>query len=325
MNININVNDIPENKKANNINDLRKGTLNHAIESVKQKVNLSEEEKIALLKIYMEKDGEIVDLANELVNLTRQEIDNMLYTNDVKLSNDNIEDIEKDGHYYILIKYPAPRNEIKMVENYTGHKASDVFEEAKEANGLVSDKKILSILNEKKEAEIVDSGEKLGDNVTKDKNEAKLFNLRLLFDDPDTLEKEFLKVEERRKKLSATLKYMAMIKSPENPDKWKDDPKGLINSFGKDVVIAPDEELVMICPVGTSDVNEILAIVKENGVYKINTVYQTTYTPEQSNVEIGDEQQLEEEKKENPDFELSDGTSKKLIPNSKKKLNEEAA
>ena len=266
----------------------------------------------------MEKQGEITALANEIINLNRSDIDKMLYDNEVKLSHENIQDIEREGHYYILIKYPAPLNELKMIENFTGQKAEKLFEDLKESTGLVSDKKILTMLDKPQEKEVVDAGEKLGSEAIKDKNESKLFNLRLLFDDLDTLEKEFLNNDERRKKLSATLEFIAMQVTPMNPSIWKGKSKELLSNYGKDVVLAPDEDIIMICKIQTSEVEEIKTIIFENGVYKINSEHKTM-DANNSDVEIDvDEKQSQEKENEQATLEFSNGNVKKLVPKKNK-------
>ena len=134
-------------KKENNPLEFKRHAISYALEELKNKRLINEDEAKKLQELYEKDSRNIKEIFYEIKNLTREEIEKKLTKikaqkapQENKISIDNVDDFQNQMKTKNLIKihYPYPSDEVKVVENYSGKSAKELFEAAKDKDGLVS-------------------------------------------------------------------------------------------------------------------------------------------------------------------------------------------
>ena len=274
-------------------------------------------DKETLFNIYNTDKRDLNIIFNEIKKLTKdeaQKIINSLKQEKSPISNkislDNITDFtnEQTGKKYISIHYPYPEDKVKVVENLSDKSAKELFEEKKDADGLVSVDGFVSA------TDVYET------QVEPDKNEVKMYNVTEL-----AKRGEFKKLSKDGKQnvigLVTTIVNELSGINEEQRRKLRNTPvEELVKLLNKDVLISPNENIVIICTPNSPQDDKIMTVTKdEKGEYKLTSLNATGYgyigkTEEQ---EIEEENDLNEEKeKEKEEF----GTSmRKKAPWEKKR------
>ena len=134
-------------KKENNPLEFKKTGYKLCTRRVKNKRLINDDEAKKLQELYEKDSRDIKEIFYEIKNLTRKEIGKKLTKAKVqkapqenKISIDNVDDFQNQMKTKNLIKihFPYPSDEVKVVENYSGKSAKELFEAAKDKDGLVS-------------------------------------------------------------------------------------------------------------------------------------------------------------------------------------------
>ncbi len=240
--------------------------------------------------------------AQKIINSLKQEKQSVSN----KISLDNITDFsnEQTGKKYISIHYPFPEDKIKVVENLSEKSSRELFEEKKDADGLVSIDGFVSAL---------DVYER---QVEPDKNEVKMYNVTEL-----AKRGEFKKLSKDGKQnviglVTTIINELSGI-NEEQRRKLRNTPvEELVKLLNKDVLISPSENIVMICTPNMPQEDKIMTVTKdEKGEYKLTSLNATGYEY------VGKEEQVAEEENEEKEKEKEEfGTSmRKKAPWEKKR------
>lgn len=252
---------------ANN-NNFKDKTLEMILEELKNKSIIYDNEKEELLNLYKKDNRDLSDIMDEIQNLNREELLKKINVKKQdeedksnKISLENVKDFSRDGKSFILIHYPLPSSEIKVVENYSNRTAKELFEEHKDENGLISVNGFVS------STDVYES------SVAPEKNEVKMHNVTELAQSG------------RFHELPLECKYMIfcvlkeLINSMNDLDevqkaKLNDEPlSNLVQMFDKNVYVSPKEKIVIVCEPNDPSKDEIKSVVKDsNGKYKLTSL-----------------------------------------------------
>jgi len=239
----------------------------YAIQNLREKgIITSDKDSNDLYNIYLKDSRDNKTLFDEINAFTKEQVEKKLNKSKIikfpqqnKISVENVDDFQNqmETKSYIKIHYPYPSEEIKIVENYSGKKAKDLFEEAKDEDGLVSVDGFVNMVDVSKEY------------IEPDRTEVKLYNVTDL-----ARRGEFMKLSQKEKEcviglVSSIVNQLA--KSDEEKKKLKQMPVDeLILKFNKNVFIAPDENIVVLCVPDDPSKDEISAVKKNaNGEYEL--------------------------------------------------------
>ncbi len=134
-------------KKENNPSEFKRQVISYALEELKNKYLINDDEAKKLQELYEKDSRDIKEIFYEIKALNREEIEKKLTKDKLqkapqenKISIDNVDDFQNQMKTKNLIKihYPYPSDEVKVVENYSGKSAKELFEAAKDKDGLVS-------------------------------------------------------------------------------------------------------------------------------------------------------------------------------------------
>lgn len=219
-----------------------------------------------LYNIYLNDKRDNKTLFDEINGYNKEQVEKKLNKSKIikfpqqnKISVENVDDFQNQmgTKSYIKIHYPYPSEEIKIVENFSGKKAKDLFEEAKDEEGLVSVDGFVNMVDVSKEY------------IEPDRTEVKLYNVTDL-----ARRGEFMKLSQKEKEcvvglVSSIVNQLA--KSDEEKKKLRQMPVDeLILKFNKNVFIAPDENIIVLCIPDDPTKDEISAVKKNaNGEYEL--------------------------------------------------------
>lgn len=157
----------------------------------------------------------------------------------------------------IKIHYPYPSEKIKVIENHSGKSAKEIFEESKDEDGLVTVDGFVNTIDVSKRY------------VEPDRIEVKMRNVTEL-----ATKGEFNKLSDKEKEcvlglVACIIKKLA--KDEEHEKALKSIPlEQLIMMLNKNVFIAPDENIVVLCIPDAPTKDEIKAVTKNsNNEYEL--------------------------------------------------------
>ncbi len=242
---------------TNDTNEFKKKSIALAVDEVCLNKNVSDVDKQKLCDIYLNDKRNVKEIFEEIKRLTKEEIENKLNLNNEKLPQenkitlDNVDEFENESKTkrYIKIHYPYPTDEIKIVENHSGKTAKELFEAAKDENGLVS-------VNG-----FVNSVDVYENSIEKQRIEIKVKNVTDL-----AKRGEFSKLSYKEKQcvyglISSIINMLA--KSEEDKKRLMQTPVDqVILRLSKNVFVAPDENIVILCVPNDPTKDEISAVVK---------------------------------------------------------------
>ncbi len=291
-----------------NNDEFKSQSIKLALDELQNKGIINDKEKNDLYDLY-KKDGRDKKIVfYEIKNLSKEDIQKKLNKNniikfpqEVKITMDNVDEFENKSKTksFIKIHYPYPSDEIKVVENYSGKTKEQIFNEAKDDNGLVSVNGFVS------------SVDVYENKVEKEKIEVKLHNVTDL-----AKRGEFNKLSDKEKRcviglISSIINQLA--KSEEDKKRLSQMPVDeVILKLSKNVFIAPQENIVILCVPNDPTKDEISAVTKNvNGEYeledlKINDNTKTyageAYNKEETldNNQLGDEEKGTQMRKKAP-------------------------
>ena len=282
----------------------------------------SEDEMANFYKFFVEKDMKLEELVEEFNKLmTREDIEKLLGVKkeeeipENKITLDNITDITKNGRKFILIHYPLPSTEIKLVENLSDKDAKTLFEENKDNEGLLN---IDGFVN---------SMDVFNQSVQPEKIDVKTYNV-LEIEENDNLKKNLS--SEQLSMLEAVYDTMALILAEgdkkradaikENYKSNNNYPVGLIKNYnsvtGKDVFFVPEEDMVILSVPGDPTKDQINVITKKvDGKYKLEKIdeavgYSYNENNEEQDQAMDQQPDGENEEQELENEELDDPTKK---------------
>ena len=161
----------------------------------------------------------------------------------------------------IKIHYPYPSNEVKVVENYSGKSAKELFEAAKDKDGLVSVDGFVSSVDVSK------------DYIEPDKIEVKLHNVTDL-----ARRGEFSKLSYKEKECVIGLISSIVNELSKRGDISKEELNKmpvdrLVLMLNKNVFISPEENIVILCTENEPTKDEIMAVTKNaDGKYELENL-----------------------------------------------------
>lgn len=192
-------------------------------------------------------------------------------------------------------------DKVKVVENLSDKTAKELFEEKKDADGLVSVDGFVSA------TDVYES------EVEPDKNEVKMQNVTEL-----AKSGEFRKLSKEGKQnviglVTVIVNELSGI-NEEQRKKLRNTPvEELVKLLNKDVLISPDENIVIICTPNIPQDDKIMTVTQdENGQYKLTSLTAAGY----EYVGKVEEQEIEEEKELNQE---SEKEKEELGPSMRKK------
>lgn len=254
-------------KKENNPLEFKRQAISYALEELKNKRLINDDEAKKLQELYEKDSRDIKEIFYEIKNLTRKEIGKKLTKakaqkapQENKISIDNVDDFQNQMKTKNLIKihYPYPSDEIKVVENYSGKSAKELFEAAKDKDGLVSVDGFVNSVDVSK------------DYIEPDRIEVKLHNVTDI-----ARRGEFSKLTYKEKECVIGLVSSIIAKqgnvSKEELSKMPVDR--LVIMLNKNIFISPEENIVILCTENEPTKDEIMAVTKNSdGKYELENL-----------------------------------------------------
>lgn len=248
--------------ETNNVLDeaeFKKQVINYALENLKNVKGIQDDKLNELRKIYENSINDAETLFNEINDLTPEKIEQMLNnkTNDVKedekvkINLDNIDEFQNQMGTKNLIKihYPYPLDEVRIIENHSNQSAKELFEAAKDEDGLVSVNGFVNAMDVSK------------DFVEKDKIDIKLYNVTDL-----AKRGEFAKLKEEERQCVIGLVTVIIHQLAENEEDKKRlsamPVEDVLLRLSKNVFIAPGENIIVLCVPNDPSKDEISAVKK---------------------------------------------------------------
>lgn len=291
----------------NNSRDFKPAALNAAILNLKKKLALSKEDEKELLNLYMKDQRDIKILFDEISNLNEEILNKKLNKimiektskKENKISLEYIDEFRNKENTKDLIKihYPYPSEKIKVIENHSGKSAKEIFEESKDEDGLVTVDGFVNTTDVSKRY------------VEPDRIEVKMRNVTEL-----ATKGEFNKLSTKEKEcvlglVACIIKQLA--KNEEHEKALKKIPvEQLIMMLNKNVFIAPDENIVVLCIPDDPTKDEIKAVTKNS-----NNEY------ELEDLKLGGKEMVKDEEVSTPDNSNNDIDAKELSVEEKEKEN----
>lgn len=257
-------------KKENNPLEFKRQAIGYALEELKNKHLINDDEAKKLQELYEKDSRDIKEIFYEIKNLTREEIEKKLTKakaqkapQENKISIDNVDDFQNQMKTKNLIKihYPYPSDEVKVVENYSGKSAKELFEAAKDKDGLVSVDGFVSSVDVSK------------DYIEPDKIEVKLHNVTDL-----ARKGEFSKLSYKEKQCVIGLISSIVNELSKRGDISKEELNKmpvdrLVLMLNKNVFISPEENIVILCTENEPTKDEIMAVTKNaDGKYELKNL-----------------------------------------------------
>lgn len=257
-------------KKENNPLEFKRQAISYALEELKNKRLINDDEAKKLQELYEKDSRDIKEIFYEIKNLTREEIEKKLTKEKAqkapqenKISIDNVDDFQNQMKTKNLIKihYPYPSDEVKVVENYSGRSAKELFEAAKDKDGLVSVDGFVSSVDVSK------------DYIEPDKIEVKLHNVTDL-----ARRGEFSKLSYKEKECVIGLVSSIVNELSKRGDISKEELSRtpvdrLVLMLNKNVFISPEENIVILCTENEPTKDEIMAVTKNSdGKYELENL-----------------------------------------------------
>ena len=257
-------------KKENNLLEFKRQVISYALEELKNKYLINDDEAKKLQELYEKDNRDIKVIFYEIKNLTREEIEKKLTKEKAqkapqenKISIDNVDDFQNQMKTKNLIKihYPYPSDEVKVVENYSGKSAKELFEAAKDKDGLVSVDGFVSSVDVSK------------DYIEPDKIEVKLHNVTDL-----ARRGEFSKLSYKEKECVIGLISSIVNELSKRGDISKEELSRtpvdrLVLMLNKNVFISPEENIVILCTENEPTKDEIMAVTKNaDGKYELENL-----------------------------------------------------
>ena len=252
---------------VSNVRDFKSAALNKALLNLKRKLVLSKDDEKELIDLYMKDQRDIKVLFDEISNLDRDTLNKKLNKimiektskKENKISLEYIDEFRNKENTKDLIKihYPYPSEKIKIIENHSGKSAKEIFEESKDEDGLVTVDGFVNTTDVSKRY------------VEPDRVEVKMRNVTEL-----ATKGEFNKLSTKEKErvlglVACIIKQLA--KNEEHEKALKKVPvEQLIMMLNKNVFIAPDENIVVLCIPDDPTKDEIKAVTKNsNNEYEL--------------------------------------------------------
>ena len=257
-------------KKENNPLEFKRQAISYALEELKNKYLINDDEVKKLQELYEKDSRDIKEIFYEIKNLTREEIEKKLTKAKVqktpqenKISIDNVDDFQNQMKTKNLIKihYPYPSDEVKVVENYSGKSAKELFEAAKDKDGLVSVDGFVSSVDVSK------------DYIEPDKIEVKLHNVTDL-----ARRGEFSKLSYKEKEcviglISSIVNELSKRGDISKEELSKMPVDRLVIMLNKNIFISPEENIVILCTEYEPTKDEIMAVTKNaDGKYELENL-----------------------------------------------------
>ena len=245
-------------------------------------------------------------LFNEISNLDKEALNKKLNKiriekfskKENKISLECIDEFRNKENTKDLIKihYPYPSEKVKVIENHSGKSAKEIFEESKDEDGLVTVDGFVNTTDVSRRY------------VEPDRIEIKLHNVTEL-----ATRGEFNKLSDKEKECVlglVTCIIKAIAKNEEHKKALKSVPvEQLILMLNKNVFIAPDENIVILCLPDDPTKDEIKAVTKNaNNEYELEDLKlggkemvrnTETSSPENQNNDMdAQEKELSEDEKE---------------------------
>lgn len=275
--------------------EFKKEAIGYALEELKNKRLINDDEAKKLQELYEKDNRDIKEIFYEIKNLSREEIEKKLTEANVqkasqenKISIDNVDDFQNQMKTKNLIKihYPYPSDEVKVVENYSGKSAKELFEAAKDKDGLVSVDGFVNSVDVSK------------DYIEPDKIEVKLHNVTDL-----ARRGEFSKLTYKEKQCVIGLVSSIvneLSKQGMNKEELKKVPVDrLVLMLNKNVFISPEENIVILCTENEPTKDEIMAVTKNSdGKYELENL-KIDNKEKEIGGQAGDDVQKENDNKEN--------------------------
>ena len=252
---------------VSNARDFKSAALNRALLNLKRKLVLSTDDEKELIDLYMKDQRDIKVLFNEISNLDRDTLNKKLnkimiektLKKENKISLEYIDEFRNKENTKDMIKihYPYPSEKIKVIENHSGKSAKEIFEESKDEDGLVTVDGFVNTTDVSKRY------------VEPDRIEVKMRNVTELAN-----KGEFNKLSTKEKEcvlglVACIIKQLA--KNEEHEKTLKKIPvEQLIMMLNKNVFIAPNENIVVLCIPDDPTKDEIKAVTKNsNNEYEL--------------------------------------------------------
>ena len=257
-------------KKENNPLEFKRQAISYALEELKNKRLINDDEAKKLQELYEKDSRDIKEIFYEIKNLTREEIEKKLTKakaqkapQENKISIDNVDDFQNQMKTKDLIKihYPYPSDEVKVVENYSGKSAKELFEAAKDNDGLVSVDGFVSSVDISK------------DYIEPDRIEVKLHNVTDI-----ARRGEFSKLTYKEKEcviglVSSIINELAKQGNVSKEELSKMPVDRLVIMLNKNIFISPEENIVILCTENEPTKDEIMAVTKNSdGKYELENL-----------------------------------------------------
>lgn len=257
-------------KKEDNPLEFKRQAISYALEELKNKHLINDDEAKKLQELYEKDSRDIKEIFYEIKNLTREEIEKKLTKEKAqkapqenKISIDNVDDFQNQMKTKNLIKihYPYPSDEVKVVENYSGKSAKELFEAAKDKDGLVSVDGFVSSVDVSK------------DYIEPDKIEVKLHNVTDL-----ARRGEFSKLSYKEKEcviglISSIVNELSKRGDISKEELSKMPVDRLVIMLNKNIFISPEENIVILCTENEPTKDEIMAVTKNaDGKYELENL-----------------------------------------------------
>ena len=203
---------------------------------------------------------------------------------------------------------------MKMVENYSKLKASQIFENAKDASGLAD---VTLMLNEigslnQNSKDPKDASTELGDDVVNDRHEVQLRDFAKWIDgtgnypEPSNHEIEIMKAAKK-----FICKEIAQGNRTKETECLKKDTLSLLKEYNKKIVLAPSEDIVMVCSKENNTIEKTLVVRMIDNEYKLVPIdaneYEYESSKEENDVPVDTEET--EIEKNNKEKKIDSGTS----------------
>lgn len=283
-------------KKENNPSEFKRQVISYALEELKNKYLINDDEAKKLQELYEKDSRDIKEIFYEIKALNREEIEKKLTKDKLqkapqenKISIDNVDDFQNQMKTKNLIKihYPYPSDEVKVVENYSGKSAKELFEAAKDKDGLVSVDGFVSSVDVSK------------DYIEPDRIEVKLHNVT------DIARKgEFSKLTYKEKEcviglVSSIINEFAKQGNVSKEELSKMPVDRLVIMLNKNIFISPEENIVILCTENEPTKDEIMAVTKNSdGKYELENL-KIDNKEKEIGGQAGDDVQKENDIKEN--------------------------
>lgn len=257
-------------KKANNPLEFKRQAISYALEELKNKRLINDDEAKKLQELYEKDSRDIKEIFYEIKNLTKEEIEKKLTKakaqkapQENKISIDNVDDFQNQMKTKDLIKihYPYPSDEVKVVENYSGKSTKELFEAAKDKDGLVSVDGFVSSVDVSK------------DYIEPDRIEVKLHNVTDI-----ARRGEFSKLTYKEKEcviglVSSIINELAKQGNVSKEELSKMPVDRLVIMLNKNIFISPEENIVILCTENEPTKDEIMAVTKNSdGKYELENL-----------------------------------------------------